>query len=120
MDRLRSWLFVAALALLLIGGCASSGDVARLSESAYPALPDDAPVEVTTGDLDGPYEELDVVVVRPTPWKIQTEAGTIADTNERLRSEARRLGAQAVVRVNYDVASEETRAAGTVVGVGAR
>ena len=109
-----------ALVLLLFSGCATSGDVARLSEATYPSLPDDAPVEVTTGDIDVPYEELAVVVVRPTPWRIQTEASAIADMNERLQAEARQVGAQAVIRVSYDLADKQTRATGTAVRVGPR
>ncbi len=108
-----------ALALLLLGGCAASTDVARLSDATYPALAEDLPVDVTTGDLDVPYEELAVVVARPdASWLGQSEAEKIVTMNEKLRTAARRVGAQAVVRVSYELAGEHVRATGTAVRVG--
>ena len=107
--------------LVALVGCTTSGSVAPLSDASYPALPGDARVEVTTGDLDVPYEELAVVVVRPdASWLGQSDAEEIAAMNEKLRTEARRIGAGAVVRVSYDVAGEHSRATGTAVRVGRR
>lgn len=109
------------LALLLLGGCGASGNVVRLSEATYPALAEDAPVEVTTGALAAPYEELAVVVVGPGPsWLGRSDADEVAEMNEQLRAEARRIGAEAVVRVSYDVAGGHARATGTAVRVGRR
>ena len=103
-------------ALLLLSGCGATENVARLSDAVYPALPDGATVEVTTGDLDAPYEELAIVVVgRGNAGWFPSEAEEVAQMNESLRREARALGAQAVVRVVYDITAEHPRATGTAV-----
>lgn len=110
-------------ALVLLAGCktpeaarAVVGNAAPLTEAVYPAHAPDAPVTVTTGDLDGPYDELAVVVVRSGPDL--SDAEEIAVIHERLRDEARRLGAHAVVRVTYhDVPDTASRAIGTAVRV---
>ena len=116
----------APLALLLLAGCATPeaartavGPAAPLTTASYPALAADAPVTVTTGEITAPYREVAVLVVGP--GRNLSDAEEIAVMHERLREEARRLGAQAVVRVTYHNLSESsTRATGTAVRVGAR
>ncbi|MDT0630608.1 hypothetical protein RQM47_13585 [Rubrivirga sp. S365] len=111
----------APFALLLFTGCATPeaartvvGNAAPLSDTAYPALAADAPVTVTTGDAPGPYEELAVLVVGP--GRSLSDAEEMAVMHARLRREARRLGAQAVVRVAYHNLGENgTKATGTAV-----
>ena len=115
------------LPLLLIGllgwaGCAAHGGAAPLSDTSYTALPDDAPVIVTTGELDGSYEELAILVVKPGGLLLGASYATLIERmNANLRDEARAIGAHAVVRVEYDIADlegETTRATGTAVRMG--
>ena len=109
------------LLLLFLIGCGSSENVARLTDATYPALPEGEKVEITTGDIDEPYEEVAVLVVGPKPsWLPQSGAEEVAAMNERLREEARQLGAHAVVRVSYEVTTEHPRATGTAIRLGSR
>ena len=79
------------------GGCAAGrADYVQLNPgTAYPARGARAPVVLTVGDWSQPYEELGVVHVSGV-----TREG-FAGLNERLRAEARRAGADAVIYVHY-------------------
>ena len=101
-----------ALASLWLSGCALAAlplladsdpevEVARLTSDVYRALDAAAPVQITTGDVSVPYDELAILSARAR-WDIRASGG-IDDLNRRLRATARRLGADAVVRVDYDV-----------------
>jgi len=61
----------------------------------YPPLETKDPVVLTTTDLDGPYVELGVIHVSGI-----SREGYQA-LNEKVRTEARRLGADAVIFVRY-------------------
>jgi hypothetical protein len=63
--------------------------------TAYPARGTRAPIVLTVGDWNQPYEELGVVHVSSF-----TRDG-YADLNEKLREQARHAGADAVVYVRY-------------------
>ena len=118
---------IAPLAALLLAGCATPeaartvvGHAAPLSTAAYPALAADAAVTVTTGEVTAPYREVAVVVVEGSKRRL-SGAEEVAVLHERLREEARRLGAHAVVRVAYhNLGVDGTHATGTAVRVGAR
>ena len=113
---MRTLLLGASLLWLSLTGCGTSENAARLSSTTYPALAEDAPVEVTTGDIDAPYEELAILVVGAGDGRwFTSDAEDVAGMNENLRREARALGAQAVVRVVYEVTAEHPRATGTAV-----
>lgn len=80
MMRMRPIVLLAALPLLL-SACymqaqpwLEAADVYRTSESAYPPLPEDAYVQLTTGDLDVAYEEIAIAVVWP-PWNRDQRRG---------------------------------------------
>jgi hypothetical protein len=87
----------AALIALSTAGCAvARRDFIQLNAgTSYPERPMDAPVVLSVGDLDRPYEELGVIHV----------SGVIRHgyerLNERMRARARQVGADAVVFVHY-------------------
>jgi hypothetical protein len=113
---------LALFCLVAFSACAAppaavrdvSGDVARLSDAVYPPFPGDAQVRVSTGDLEEAYEELGVIVVRPGQNLSATE--DVAVMHERFREEARRIGAHAIVRIEYyNLGESNTHATGTAV-----
>ena len=108
------------LPLLFLIGCGSSGNVVRLTDTTYPPLSEDEAVEITTGDVDRPYEEVAVLVVGAGGGLFRSEGEEVAEMNERLREEARQLGAHAVVRISYEMTAEHPRATGTAVRLGSR
>jgi len=94
---------------LFIGGCTSSS-VSRLTDKEYPAKPEDAPIQISTGDIDRDYVEIAIISVKGG-------MGAGADKkNEKLRMRARKLGADAVIRVTYGESTpSQTTARGTAV-----
>jgi len=93
MLRLASgWLVVLSLT-----GCAvGRDDFVLLNPSThYPARQAEAPVVLTVGDWNQPYEELGIIHVSG----VSREG--YQHLNEKLRSEARRVGADAVIFVHY-------------------
>jgi len=86
-----------AAAVLLLSGCAAGRtDVVFLnSEPHYVPLAANEPVVLTTTDLDRPYTELGMIHVSG----VSREG--YQSLNEKLRSEARRIGADAVIFVHY-------------------
>jgi hypothetical protein len=83
----------ALAALFLLAGCGSSTEIVPLPPRAE-AL--DRGLLVTTGDLDRPYDEIALLRVGPEGDE---------ETDEllaSLRIAARRAGADAVVRVDFD------------------
>ena len=83
-----------ALALLLLTGCSGARTEIVPLPSRAEAL--DRGLLVTTGDLDRPYEEVALLRVGPQD---DEETGTLVAA---LRRAARRAGADAVVRVDFD------------------
>lgn len=96
----RNATIVVLLAFTFIAGCKSiNTEVAPLSEQVYDPLSADIPVQLTTGDLSKTYEELAVVTV----WANRSlkTRNVLERLNELLREQARSLGADAVVRIDY-------------------
>ena len=82
---------------MVLSGCAvGRTDVVLLNpEPHYRAFASDAPVILTTTDLENPYRELGVIHVSG----VSREG--YQGLNEKLRTEARRIGADAVIFVHY-------------------
>ncbi len=93
-----------ALIPLLANQTPERVETSQLSSTVYPQLDPSTPVRVTTGDLSVPYEEVAIVSVRTEGG--YGSPGTIADLNQRLEVAARRVGADTVVRVDYDEVHE--------------
>lgn len=88
---------VAGSLLLALAGCAvGRTDVVLLNPGTrYPSRSEEAPVLLTVGDLDRPYQEIGVIHVSG----ISREG--YGRLNEKLRAEAQRVGADAVIYVHY-------------------
>jgi hypothetical protein len=67
--------------------------------TSYPPSSSTAPVVLTVGDWEGPYEELGVIQV--SGW---VRAG-YGDLNAKLRTRAREAGADGVIFVRYGTAN---------------
>ena len=98
MTASRSVRLCAALSLLIgTGGCAvARKDYIQLNAgTSYESRADDAPVVLSVGDLDRPYEELGVIHV----------SGVLRQgydrLNQRMRAKARDVGADAIIFVHY-------------------
>lgn len=101
-------IFTVAVAFL-IGSC-TSFSVSRLTDKEYPPKPEDAPIRISTGDVDREYEEIAIISV-----KGGLGAGAEAK-NEKLRKRARKLGADAVIRVSCGESTpSQTTARGAAV-----
>jgi hypothetical protein len=85
------------VACLTLAGCAAGRNdfVSLNAGTVFRALPDHAPVVLTVGDLDRSYQEIGVIHVSG----ISREG--YDKLSEKLREEARRVGADAVVFVRY-------------------
>jgi len=94
--KLPQWTYLA-MALFLLGGCAvGRSDFSLLNPSAhYDAKSADAPVFLTTRDLEDPYEEIGLIHVSGT-----TREGYEV-LNAKLRAQARIVGADAVIHIGY-------------------
>lgn len=94
----------AASALMLLGGCAdgwSTSNVARTAEPRREARPA-AEIEIFEGDItDRPYKSLGDVNVTVNKVTIFNADPTRDMVNQRLRNEAAKLGADAVIQVRY-------------------
>ncbi len=87
------------LAFVLLSGCSTSRiEITPLEPASEAAPVSGGDIQVTTGDVDGSYEELAILTVGPDTGDDATRK-LIA----RLREAARRVGADAVVRVDFDV-----------------
>ena len=97
--RLGHWLRVAGASgvLAVCGACAAGrADYVPLNPgTSYAARGVRAPIVLTVGDWSQPYEELGMVHVSGI-----TREG-YAGLNDRLREEARKAGADAVIYVHY-------------------
>jgi len=94
----------AAGALLMLGACAdgwSTSQVSRTAESRREARPA-AQIEIIEGDInDRPYKSLGDVSVTVNKVTIFNADPTRDMVNQRLRTEAAKLGADAVIQVRY-------------------
>ncbi|SDK31306.1 Putative heavy-metal-binding [Catalinimonas alkaloidigena] len=91
---------VCLLGSALLFGCRTP-QVARLTSDIYRALPADTAIRITTGDLTQAYEEIAIISVSPPAFT--ANARVLESLNLRLREEAALLGANAVIRVDYDM-----------------
>jgi hypothetical protein len=98
MGGVRHWSMAWALMFAAsTAGCAvARRDFVQLNAGThYPERPPDAPVVLSVGDLDRPYEELGVIHV----------SGVLRHgyerLNDRMRARARQVGADAVIFVHY-------------------
>ncbi len=83
--------------ILIIAGCAgiTYPEVSRLSEVSHAPLPGNAPILLSTKDIDQKYDEIAIINIRSASWT------NIDKLNEALRQRARELGTNAVVRIQY-------------------
>lgn len=96
MSRAEGLAWGVAVGLLAAGCAAGRTDVVFLNPGVHRApLGAEDPVVFTTTDLEGPYEELGVIHVSG----VSREG--YQSLNEKLRREARRLGADAVIFIRY-------------------
>ncbi len=88
---------LGAAALALLAGCAlGRADFVQLNPgTSYPPRPRGAPVVLTVGEWDRPYEELGVIHVSGF---LRTGHSPL---NDKLRAQARQAGADAVIYVRY-------------------
>ncbi|MBI4342047.1 MAG: hypothetical protein HY599_01625 [Candidatus Omnitrophica bacterium] len=92
----RAALLWVSGALFLSGCAAGRNDVVLLNPGTrFESRPSDAPVVLTVGDLGRPYQEIGVLHVSGMARLGYDEL------SERLRNEARRVGADAVIFVRY-------------------
>ena len=80
-----------------LAGCAAGrNDVVLLNAAThFPSRPENAAVLLTVGDLGRPYQEIGVIHVSGMSREGYEQL------NEKLRAEARRVGADAVIFVRY-------------------
>lgn len=108
MKKLGKSAFLRALpavgALLLVGACAdgwSTSQVARTAEPRREARPA-AQIEIFEGDVtDRAYKSLGDVSVTVNKVTLFNADPTREMVNQRLRTEAAKLGADAVIQVRY-------------------
>lgn len=95
MIATRTWMRCGAL--LALTGCAAARQdfIALNAGTAFSPRPTHAPVVLTVGDLDRPYQEIGVVHVSGI-----SRIG-YAGLNERMRAKARQVGADAIIFVTY-------------------
>lgn len=84
--------------ILALSGCAvSRSDFSALNPGVnYPPAESNAPVYLTTMGVDGQFEEIGYIYVSAS-----NRNGSYYELNEKLRSVARRAGADAVIYVTY-------------------
>ena len=88
---------IASAVLVSVSGCAAGRtDFVRLNTgTGFEARPADAQVILTVGDLDRPYQEIGVIHLSGVSREGYERL------NEKLRDEARRAGADAVIFMRY-------------------
>jgi hypothetical protein len=91
----------AVVVLSIVSACAfGRSDFVQLNPgTSYPPRPSTAPIVLTVGDWDKPYDELGVIQV--SGW-VRLGYG---DLNAKLRTQAREAGADGVIFVRYGTAN---------------
>ncbi|MBI4004074.1 MAG: hypothetical protein HY353_03550 [Candidatus Omnitrophica bacterium] len=95
---MKRWITASLVsASLVAGGCAAGrSDFILLNPGTHPEpLAESAPVLLTVGDLNGPYQEVGVIHVSG----VSREG--YEGLSEKMREEARRMGADAIIYVRY-------------------
>jgi hypothetical protein len=108
-------------ALTLLGGCAegwATSSVAKTSEAPRAARPA-AEIEIVEGDVtDRPYKSLGDVSVTVNKVTIFNADPTREMVNQRLRNEAAKIGADAVILVRYGTVGIGVMSWGSLDGKG--
>ena len=111
----------AVSALLLLGACAdgwATSNVARTAEPPRAARPA-AEIEIFEGDVtDRPYKSLGDVSVTVNKVTLFNADPTREMVNQRLRNEASKLGADAVIQVRYGTVGISPLSWGSLDGKG--
>ncbi len=92
--RLR---FFTVAGVFLLAGCAAARqDFIQLNAgTSFAAKPADAPIVLTVGDLDRPYQEIGVIHVSGVSRQGYDQL------NDKMRAKAREAGADAIIFVHY-------------------
>ncbi len=113
-----------ACALLLLGACAqgwATSNVAKTTEAGAVARAPTAPdqIQIIEGDItDRPYKSLGDVSVTVNKVTIFNADPTREMVNQRLRNEAAKLGADAVIQVRYGTVGISPLSWGSLDGKG--
>lgn len=111
----------AASALMMLGGCAdgwSTSNVARTAEPRRDARPP-AEIEIFEGDVaDRAYKSLGDVSVTVNKTTLFNADPTREMVNQRLRNEAAKMGADAVIQVRYGTVGISLLSWGSLDGKG--
>jgi hypothetical protein len=111
----------AVSALTLLGACAegwSTSQVTKTAEPARAARPA-AQIEIIEGDVaDRPYKSLGDISVTVNKVTIFNADPTHDMMNQRLRNEAAKLGADAVIQVRYGTVGRVALSSGSLNGKG--
>lgn len=95
---MQRWRQVSAslIAVAVVGCAAGRNDFVQLNPGThYPSRAADAPVVLAVSELDHPYEEIGVIHVSGVSREGYERL------NEKLREEARHVGADAIIFVRY-------------------
>lgn len=102
----------AVLFALGIAGCASLRAEHVLTGTARPPFGGEVAIVMEGAPLDRPYEEIGIVTATGG-----AQSATLPEVLGALKSEAARLGANAVIRVRYDRGAGSATATGVAVVV---
>ncbi len=119
VDSLRA--LAAASALLLLGACADGCATSQIAKTEATARAPRAPdqIQIIEGDVtDRPYKSLGDVSVTVNKVTIFNADPTREMVNQRLRNEAAKLGADAVIQVRYGTVGISPLSWGSLDGKG--
>ena len=111
----------AASALLMLGACAQGWATSNVAKTASAARAPTAPdqIQIIEGDVtDRPYKSLGDVAVTVNKVTIFNADPTRDMVNQRLRNEAAKLGADAVIQVRYGTVGISPLSWGSLDGKG--
>ena len=94
---LRNSSFLIGCLLIGLWGCGTLGNSSMLSTNSYPPVRASEFLFITTGDTDEPHEEIAIVSASGSAY-VDTPP---SELNERMKAEARKVGANAIIRVSY-------------------
>jgi hypothetical protein len=123
MTKSSAWRVLAAAgALLLLGACAegwSTSNVAKTDAAAVRQATAPDQIQIIEGDVtDRPYKSLGDVSVTVNKVTIFNADPTREMVNQRLRKEAAKLGADAVIQVRYGTVGISPLSWGSLDGKG--
>ena len=94
---MRRAILVSVLVLLVSSACSQTA-VFRLTTTEYVPTPPTANILLITGDVDREYEEIAILKI----FQSTAYSDTLQRFPDALREEARKLGADAVIRIQLD------------------